>query len=768
MSSRPNLPGSRQVTVALCLMALTFVIAILAAATANAATYKMVLCAGNNGSNNYDTATNTISAKHPGGIFDFLNACGPAPDPAGDSAWLRIVEHEPSGEANLWAYGSISWTVPPWVAILAGGGYTREPNAFNEGWYGRFWAEDFGGGGQQILMQSRGLPNSGYEAAPTSIFAPHLWPFSAYGYYRRFVFELTCMRAPGCDRANYNAVDANTIILTLSDVQDPQVGFTDGSALMQGGWVRGTHNVTWSAFDNGSGLRWERFRINGGLRYEIDHRPDCDLGWSQANGEFARRFQPCLTGGPYARSTPLDTATVPDGASTIQVCAQDYSQHYQSFSGARLESCDQRTIRVDNNAPGAPSGLQVRSANPQRYLDRFSASFSLPPDLGSPIVRVHYEVTDANGKVVVPEKVLSSVNPTALPEIIGPSAPGEYWLRVWLEDQVGLIGPAASAPIPHDTTPPAAPQEISVASPRSPRSEEGFDLHWHNIVDSGSPIDAAHYQVLNAGNAVVVPTQTLTGENIEGVQSIETPSESGDFSLRTWLTDAEGNVGAPATVPLSYECVRSEVQGGLDLSAGFGEKKDQIVEQGAGAALDGVLRGANGAPAGARLCVFGRVITGGAREFLGIAVSGGSGRYQFAVAPGPSREFEVLYRPGQHQISAAATLYTRVQPTLELRPQVVRNGHVAHFFGQIPGPGNDGVVVVLQVKQGKGWRVFGRYRTQGDGRFALSHRFRHTMAPSRYVMRAQVRETVGYPYLQGNSRPRVLHVIPARGARRSK
>jgi hypothetical protein len=39
-----------------------------------------------------------------------------------------------------------------------------------------------------------------------------------------------------------------------------------------------------------------------------------------------------------------------------------------------------------------------------------------------------------------------------------PKAPGEYRLRVWLQDSVGFIGAPATAPIPHDTTPPAAPQ----------------------------------------------------------------------------------------------------------------------------------------------------------------------------------------------------------------------------------------------------------------------------------------------------------------------
>ncbi len=765
MSSQSNGPANRTAAIALCLMVLAVAVGCIAAATAHAANYKMVLCAGNNGSNSFDT-----SARPPG-AFDFSNYCGPAPDPAGNSAWLRINENQDGCCAAVNDYGSISWTVPPWVAILAGGGYTREPNAFNSGWRGRFWAEDFGGGGPyNILMQGSEVGNSGINSEPTSAFTAHLWPFTGYGYYRRFIFELTCMRPGGCDRSNYNAVDANSIVLVLDDVSPAQVNFADtGSPLMQGRWVKGAQNVSWESFDLGSGLRLERLRVDGADRDVLDRAAQCDIGFSQQNTEFARSFQPCPNYGPYSHTYALDTASLPDGARAVEVCAQDYAQ-YQGLDQTKGESCDRRTIHVDNTAPGAPLGLQVVSANPARYLDHFGAKFSLPPDPGSPIAKVHYDIVDAAGSVVVPEHVVSALNPTELPAITGAAQAGDDRLRVWLEDEVGFTGPKAVAQIPHDTTPPAAPQGISVAAPETSRAAEGFDVRWRNLTDSGSPIDAAHYQVLNGAGGIAVPTQTLTGENIEALQSIETPGDGGNFSLRLWLSDAEGNVGAPATVPLSYECVRSEVQGGLGLSAAFSTNSGptQVVDQGAGATIEGVLGGTGGGPAGARLCVFGKVTTGGAREFLGIAVSGGGGRYRFAVAPGPSREFEVLYRPGQRQISATATLYTRVQPTFELRPKVVRNGHFAYFFGQIPGPDNDGVVVVLQAKQGDGWRAFGRYRTQADGHFILRHFFRRTRVASLYGLRAQVRETVGYPYLEGNSPERVLHVLPARAPRRPR
>ena len=258
----------------------------------------------------------------------------------------------------------------------------------------------------------------------------------------------------------------------------------------------------------------------------------------------------------------------------------------------------------------------------------------------------------------------------------------------------------------------------------------------------------------------MVPTTTVVGENIESIQRIETPSEAGSFMLRVWLTDAEGNVGAPVTAPLSYDCVRSRLGGAEQLSASLDGASQETVDQGHGAALEGELRGPDGGLAGAALCVFAQVEGEGAREFLGIAVTGSGGAYRFAIAAGPSRTITALYRPDNRQIIAQASLQTRVKPTLRAVRPVVRTGEVAHLEGDIPGPRNDDVVIVLQVKQGNGWLAFRRYRTRAGGHFEADYLFRRTTRPTTYEMRAQVRESGGYPYLEGDSDPLFLRVLP--------
>ncbi len=768
MSSRSSGSARRPVAVALCLMLIATAMAVAFAATAHAySAYKMVLCAAGNGSANLSVATNTQSAGHPTGIFDLASNCaGPLPDPAGDNGYLRIAEHEPSGNAGYQAYASISWTVPPMVVILAGGGYTREPNSFNDGWRGRFWAEDFGGGTNNILMQGTNTPNSGIEWGPTSTFASHLWPFGGYGWYRRFVFEMTCFRQAGCDRSNYNAVDANTIVLTLADVQPSHVWLTNtGAPLLSGQWVRGNQTATYAWTEEGSGIRFERVWIDNAQRFAIDHQAtgECNTGWSPANGEFARDFQPCATGTNIGRAYSFDTASLADGAHTLRACTQDYAE-YVGLNGTGAENCDSRTIRVDNTPPGAPSGLEVTSANPARYLPSVGAHWQLPPNQGSPIAKVHYDVVDSTGKEVEPEKTVSATEPTALKEVQAPSEAGNYRLRVWLEDEVGFEGPPATVPIPRDTTPPAAPQDLAVTAPATPRSADGFDLRWRDVADNGSPIAAARYQVLDSSGKVVVPTQTVKGEAVQSLAGLEAPGAAGRYTVRLWLEDAEGNAGAPASAPLAYECARSAAEGGTSINAGLGEDNtaEQVVQQGQGSTLQGKVWGPGGAVSGATVCVFDRVLTDQPREFLGLAMSGPDGAYRFPLPAGPSRELTALYRSGAREASARASIQTVVHPTLRATSPILHNGEVAHLEGELPGPHNDGVVVVVQVRQGGGWLAFRRYTTRGGGHFEAEYRFRRTTRPTEYEMRAQVREAVGYPYLQGESDPLTLRVVPGK------
>lgn len=223
MNHRNSQPAKRPVPVALSLMALTFLVAVVCTASAHAADFRAVLCAANNGSNSYTTTTNTASPQNPGGIFSFENHCGPGPFPAGDAAFLRIVENQASGNAGQGAYGEIYYDTPPFVHFREVGGYTRQPSSFNEGWRSRFWIAGGSAGNRELLSQGRGAPQG-----TTSTFASHLWPIGGYLDFTRLVFELECVRPGGCDRSGLNVTDANTFVFTLADESPSQVSLTNG------------------------------------------------------------------------------------------------------------------------------------------------------------------------------------------------------------------------------------------------------------------------------------------------------------------------------------------------------------------------------------------------------------------------------------------------------------------------------------------------------------------------------------------------------------
>ena len=87
---------------------------------------------------------------------------------------MRIAENQASGTAGNGAYGFVYWDTPPYVHYKTAGGWTRQSNAFNDGWRARFWGIDLAGNGFRYSRKAKGsarpapLPlTSGPEATLT-------------------------------------------------------------------------------------------------------------------------------------------------------------------------------------------------------------------------------------------------------------------------------------------------------------------------------------------------------------------------------------------------------------------------------------------------------------------------------------------------------------------------------------------------------------------------------------------------------------------------
>jgi hypothetical protein len=220
--------------------------------------------------------------------------------------------------------------------------------------------------------------------------------------------------------------------------------------------------------------------------------------------------------------------------------------------------------------------------------------------------------------------------------------------------------------------------------------------------------------------------------------------------------------GESISLPLANTCPPSDAQGGSRLSAGLGTNQAETVaiNYWEGTTLSGWLSEGDRGVAGASICVYSRVTTEGNAELLGVLTTDQNGRYEIAVPPGPSRTLTAVYKSEEGRLEAWALLQSRAAPTLQISDNVIHNKHFAYFNGEIPGPDNDGAIVVLQVKRGRGWLVFRRYSTREGGKFSMRYPFTRTFTPTTYTVRAQVLGAPGYPYLEGNSAERSLHVLP--------
>lgn len=221
---------------------------------------------------------------------------------------------------------------------------------------------------------------------------------------------------------------------------------------------------------------------------------------------------------------------------------------------------------------------------------------------------------------------------------------------------------------------------------------------------------------------------------------------------------------AERTVRVDNSCSASKVPGGSDLSAVFPRtRKDSVaVKAGQGALLTGQLTDRSGNPiAEATLCMR-EGVAGQALEGVGTLRTNSEGHYRYGVSPGPNRRLEVGYRYNRRQLERQASFFSKLRPKLKLSPKgKTKNGKRVRLYGSIPGPSNDGRVVILQARypNSSRWNTFAKARTDSNGEYFARYRFTATFATTKYRMRALVPAQKGYPYRGGASRAKRITVL---------
>ncbi len=248
------------------------------------------------------------------------------------------------------------------------------------------------------------------------------------------------------------------------------------------------------------------------------------------------------------------------------------------------------------------------------------------------------------------------------------------------------------------------------------------------------------------------------------------PFHDGSNTIRACASDYGDPPNMTCTpervVQVDDSCAASRVPGGTDLSAKFARNGDGAltVRSRQSATVTGRLTDRSDEPvAGAMLCVSESTLAPGeGLADVGAVKTNTEGRYRYTVAPGPNREIEIGYRYNRHQLQRNVRYFARVAPSLKLSRERVRNERRVRLFGSLPGPSNEGRIVVLQARypgRNQTWKTFQKARTDQLGDYSATYRFLATFTTTEYRMRAVVPAQNGYPFLTGHSRGRPIKVV---------
>jgi hypothetical protein len=240
--------------------------------------------------------------------------------------------------------------------------------------------------------------------------------------------EARCGSTAGCPTdARSRAGDRTKARLAVHrasvQVQDRSLpNLSASGGLLGGGWLRGRVEAVVRAGDN-VGVRSTALRTGGVTRAFEPER--CDF----------THVVPCPR--TIQAAHQLDTSALDDGRHLMALSAVD-----TAGNGKAIE----RTIAVDNHAPGRVSGMRVVGGDAVRSANSFDVRWSPSPGQVAPIARTHYRLCRRGA----PGECAQGVRAGGMRGIDDLSVPrrGAWRLRVWLEDAAGnTTAASASAPV---------------------------------------------------------------------------------------------------------------------------------------------------------------------------------------------------------------------------------------------------------------------------------------------------------------------------------
>jgi hypothetical protein len=561
-----------------------------------------------------------------------------------------------------------------------------------------------------------------------------------------FRFETRCFNPAGCDvsaspfnPANRALFSAANVVVTLYDSMGPSIA-PDHGAVWSDGWHRGREEA-WARVTDSSGAMVMRLRADGAVASALDFRDPSLPAWALCDFTQPKPCKDFLPAG-----LPLDTSGLADGEHTIRFEVGDGSGNWNVL---------EHQIRVDNHAPAKPDGLTVEGGDDWRSVNDFTLRWANPAGQVAPIAKAHYELCSSGGGTCSQGEVAS-------PDIDGPSrftapAPGEYTVRVWLEDAAGNQDPErASDPVAlrfDDEAPTVLFEQPDRANPTRLTA---------SVSDRGSGVAGASIEIRGEGER----TWRTLDESLEGGTLVGTVDDlalpDGLYAVRALVHDRAGNErigdrrrdGSRMQIRLP---LRLASRIALAPHGGRRRPAPAIAVKARRTRVDGVLRTGPGEPVpSARVGVFERLRTGGAWTPVARLQADRLGRFSLAIPRGPSRSLRFTYA-GTSLVKPSTGELRMLVPaasSIGVSRRSARNGQAVVFSGRLAGGHvpEGGKLIDLQAYYRGGWRTFATPRTDRSGRWSYRYRFGATAGRVRYRFRARIRREAAYPFELGYSR----------------
>jgi hypothetical protein len=416
-------------------LGLGLAVALVTAAPARAAKYTVAQCGWRAG------ADAAWSDSTNGRAFRPQRLCLPGGRDPFEGALLASLVRAGAGSVGGSELARWRWKAPPGTGIVNVRGFWW--GALHDSFQHRLGTGD--GSGRFLSFATTGVGS----AVPAPFAAGFPQPRSS------FESRLLCAASSqGCDAHPGSFAAVRALTITLGDDSAPNA--TLGGAMLAGTWVRGLQQLSYSAADNGSGLRLSESEIDGARVAVTEHR----CAARRIGGSWrATRMQPCEL--RQSGTQVIATAALSDGPHSLRHCSEDFAGNV-ACGGAH-------EVLLDNTPPAAPRRPTAVSARASRSGRRFEVRWANPAQApGSPIVAAGYRLRGPRGFDSGP-RYARGEGVSSL-EVRLPSR-GTYRLRVWLRDAAGNELPRNAAQLELRQRTPArvslrvSPQSVRVGEP---------------------------------------------------------------------------------------------------------------------------------------------------------------------------------------------------------------------------------------------------------------------------------------------------------------